>query len=176
MDNQRKELAKKYSNCRQDYLSAFDSRCSELGVDPAALVKNSLSYADLMGLVPGGGVIEGITVPETGASRGETMLYGGGGSILGALLGGGLGAGLTADVTGTPGNEQLMANPVAALAGASLGSGAGNLLGRWLARRKGEPATSEELQAMLAQLQGKSGITINMPGTGPNTELGATDE
>jgi hypothetical protein len=163
MDETRRKIVK------ASYLEGFERKCAEAGVDPASTVKLAAGWTDLMGLVPGGGVIQGLVQPERGANRGETMLFGGGGSLIGAGLGGLGGAALTARPE--PGGETTF-DPLAALALASLGSGGGNLLGRWLARRP-EPATKEDLNQIIAALGARDrGVTINMPGTGPSTELG----
>ena len=131
------------------------------------LVKNGLSLYDLLGLLPGGSLIEGAIKPSEGASRAETMALGGGGGLLGTALGGLAGAAATSRMVGDDKDRQLMFSLPAAGAGA-IGVGAlGNIIGRWLAERKKSPETInlEEIKAVLEQANsGRPGsnVTINM--------------
>ena len=168
MDNSKRQVIAGMTPHKTAYFEAFESTCAGHGVDPAALVKSAAGYADLLGLIPGGGVLEGMASPETGSSRGETTLLGGGGSVLGALLGGGLGGILTSKLVPGASGEEVEINPLALLAGASLGSGTGNLIGRWLARHEQQPVDIAALQEALRSMQPGSNVTINMADTAGN--------
>ena len=145
----------------------------------AEFVKDALSWADLLGFLPGGAAIEALAKPEEGASRGETLALGGGGSLLGGLAGAAGGALATGGMEGEPGEEQYRFSPMAALGGGLLGSGAGNILGRWLARHDKRPEDKLQedqirqiLEALTAQkgAGGGANITITMPGAAGNKE------
>ena len=131
------------------------------------LTKRGLSAYDLIGLLPGGSVIEGGVKPSEGASRAETMLLGGGGGLLGTALGGIGGAALTSSITGKEPDEQLSFSVPAAAAGAIGGGALGNVMGRWLAERKPTPAAMDldKLQDILAKMkveQQGSNVTVNV--------------
>lgn len=133
----------------------------------AAMKKYGLSLYDLLGLLPGGAVIEGAIKPSEGASRAETIALGGGGGLLGTALGGLGGAALTSKMTGEEPDQQLEFSLPAAGIGAIGGGAIGNIIGRWLAERKKSPEaiSLEEIKAVIEQAKaGQSGsnVTINM--------------
>ena len=137
----------------------------------AVFEKHGLSIYDLLGLLPGGSLIEGAVKPSEGASRAETMALGGGGGLLGTVLGGAAGAAATSELTGEDPEKQLMFSLPAAGGGAVVGGALGNIIGRWLAERKKSPETInlEEIKAMLEQAkagQPGSNVTINMADAG----------
>lgn len=131
------------------------------------LIKYGLSIYDLAGVIPGvGGIVEGVAKPSEGASRAETALFGGGGSLLGALLGSIAGAGLTAKVKKEGDDRQIIFNPAAALTGGALGGIGGNILGRWLVKRDVSPSRKEleDIKKIIEELKRleKNQITINV--------------